>query len=251
MENLEKSLDSLIDELFSEEESEVVEKSMIKDQAPQKETADEAAKMIPKAEKDEARDAGRPKQISSIPQVDTDGKRDGEYDGDIATKNEDAKKKEDSQVQVTAEMKKSISDAEWQEFQALKKAQAEKAQEEALAKARKEQTDLIKSAVMEATSEIRKENEELRKALTEQSELIKSMANKPQRSKAITNIAAVEKFQKSEAPANYSKAEVLDVAESLVKSGKLTMEHVIELEQTGFIYEPEARAALESAVKRR
>lgn len=252
MNDLTKLIDSKIDELFAKSES-----TMMKDQKPAKETADEAMKQVPKAEKDEARGAGRPEQISSIPQTDTDGSRSGEYDADVAKKQEDAKKKEDSQVEVPSQMKKSLTDAEYEEFQILKAEKAAKAQAETLEKARRETTDLIKSAVSEAVAAVKaehaKEVEALRKSSQETADLVKSMANKPQKSKSITamNVAAVEKFQKSEGSNTLSKSEVLDIAEELVKSKHLSMESVIELENTGFIYDPEARRVLESAVKRR
>lgn len=253
MEQLNKSIDALIDELFAEGEP-AVQKSMIKDMQPQKETADEV-KPSEKVEKDEARNAGRPKQISDIPQKDDDGSRDGNFDKDITEKLSDAdgKSKEDNQVKPSSEMvKKSVTDAEWEEFQSFKKAQEASKKTEELRKAQVEQTTLIKSAVNEAISGIRKENEELKKSIQEQNELIKSMANKPQKAKAITNLQAVERFEKSEATSNkLSKAEVLDIAEDLMKSGKLSMENCIELENTGFIYEADARRILESEVRRR
>ncbi len=247
MEELTKSIDSLIDELFAEQE--VVEKSMAKDIKPDL-TADAALKDVPGSENDDTRGAGRPKQISEVPDTDTDGKRTGNYDASIAKENSDAKKKEDKQVEVPEQMKKSISDEEYAEYQALKKAQADKAQEEQLQKARQEQVDLIKSAVSEAVAAVKAENDSLRKSLDEQGELIKAMANKPQKSKAVTGVQAVEKFQKSEGN-TLSKSEVLDVAEDLVKSGKLSMDNVIEIENSGYIYDPEARGVLEREVARR
>lgn len=251
METLTKSIDSLIDELFAEDEK--VAKSMIKDANPAKETADEAVKQAPKAEKDEARGEGRPEQISDVPQTDTDGARSGEYDGKIAKKNEETKKKEDTQVEVPEQMKKAVSEQEWAEYQALKKAKQAAEETETLQKARKEQTDLIKAAVSEAVTSIKSENEELRKSIKEQNDLIKAMANKPQPRKAVTSMQAVEKedFKKSHGSSSLSKAELLDVAEELMKSKKLSMENVIELENTGFIYDAEARHTLETAVKRR
>jgi len=259
-EDINKSLDLLIDELFIEDEEtqkvseEPVEKSMVKDMKQSKETADEAVAQAPKAEDDKKRNAGRPEQISDVPKTDEDGKRSGDYDSDIAKKNEDAKKKEDDQVKPSSEMvkKAAFSDEEYKEYQELKKAKEDSEKEEALKKARAEQSDLIKSAVLEATSEIRKENEELKKSLSEQIELIKSIANKPQKAKAITNLNAVEKFQKSDAQSNFfSKKDVLDIAEELVKSKKLSMENVIELENSGYIYDEEARRVLEAEIKKR
>jgi hypothetical protein len=247
MNDLNISIDALIDDLFAEP----VEKSMIKDANPAKETADEATKQAPKSEKDEARGEGRPKQISDVPQTDEDGKRSGEYDGTIAAPQADAKKKEDSQVEAPEHMKKSVTDAEWEEYQALKKAKTDKEAAETLQKARKEQADLIKSAVTEAIASVKTENEDLRKALKEQGELIKAMANKPQKSKAVTNVNAVEKFEKSRSVDTFSKAELLDIAEDLYKSKKLDMEHVIELDNNGFIFDDQARALVEREAAKR
>lgn len=259
---LQKSIDSLIDGLFAEEapKADKVEKSMVKDMpSANKTTADEAAKQAPKAEKDESRGAGRPEQISSVPQTDQDGERSGQYDGDIAKKQEDAKKKEDSQVEPPKDMKKSWeASAEYQEYISLKKASEANNKAEELRKARQETSDLIKSAITEAvttaTTAVKAENESLRKSLEEQGDLIKAMANKPQRSKAVTGVQALEKSFGGSQPTGsgkLSKAELLDIGEELVKSKQLTMENVIELENTGYIYDPEARGILERAVARR
>lgn len=244
-EDLNKSIDVLIDELFAEP---IAKADMIKDANPAKETADEVMKQVPKAEDDASRNAGRPKQISDVPKTDTDGSRDGNYDGSIAAKQEDAKKPEDSQVAVPTQLKKSLSDSEWDEYQAFKAAKAQ----ETLQKAKLEQVDLIKSAVAEVVAPLKSENADLRKALAEQADLIKAIADAPQRSKAVTNVQAVEKFQKSQSSSNrLSKSEVLDVAEELVKSGKLSMENCIEIENSGFLFDPEARSVLEKEIARR
>ena len=240
-------------------------------------TADEAVNQAPKGQKDEARDAGRPAQISEVPQIDTDGKRAGKYDDDIAQahgaeENEEAKKQADAKRSdqtmgrqeaggAPAGMAKSISESEYAEFQAFKKAQATKAQEEVLRKAQEQNRDLIKSAVKEATSAISKENEELRKSLKETNELVKAMAERPQRRKSIDGLQALEKSQ-SEQPAAgrseaFTKSEMLDVAEELVaksaasKDMTFQLDHLIELENTGFIFDKRARAALEDALKRK
>lgn len=254
-EDLNKSIDSLIDQLFTE--SETVEKAdMIKDDKPQSETADEAKAKIPTAQDDDKRGAGRPKQISDVPKVDTDGKRAKDYDDDIteSKKDSDGKTSEQDQVKPSSEMvKKSLSVEEFEEYQELKKAQLKIIEAEALKKARDEQVDLIKSAVSQAVSKITEENAELRKSLSEQSELIKAMANKPQRAKAVTNMAALEKSSSAPKGNSLSKSDLLDVAEELVKSsrGTFTVEHAIELENNGFIYDAEARSLLEREIKRR
>lgn len=244
------SIDSLIDELFEEQEQDV-KKSMIKDQKPAKETADEAMAQVPGSQDDAARGAGRPEQIADVPKTDQDGKRAKKYDDAIAQAHGAEENKEVDQVKVPEQMKKSVSDSEYAEYQELKKAKAAAQEAETLKKARQEQSDLIKSAVQEAVSSVKKENEELKKAFSEQAELIKAIANKPRQSKAITNVQAVEKFEKSQSSSTLSKSEALDIAEDLAKANKLTTEHVIEMENTGFIYEPEARRIFEAEVARR
>lgn len=246
-EELTKSIDAMVDELFAEQ----VEKSIdiAKDA---KTTADAAVNQAPKAQDDAARGAGRPKQISDVPDKDEDGKRAGEYDASITEKAKEQDQAEASQVKP-GPMMKSISEQEYAEFQAFRKAQEDKQKEETLKKAREEQKDLIKSAVREATSTILKENEELRKSLTETQELVKSMAERPQRRKSIDNIQALEKSQRDEekTETTFSKSEMLDVAEELVmkKSQDFKDDHLIELENTGYIFDVRARTALENALK--
>lgn len=273
---LNKSIDSLIDDLFVDDEdinkseelenteevqvegAEDVEKSMIKDHKPQKETADEAKAQVPGYQDDAARGAGRPKQISDVPKTDTDGKRAKDYDGAIAEKNEDGKKKEDSQVKPPKDMKKSveISEEEYAAFQAFQKSQAEAKEAEELKKAEEKQSDLIKSAVAEAIKPIQEERDELKAALAEQGELVKSIANKPQRKKSVTNVAALEKSgnasqgNQGQASAAELKQIAMDVADELVKSKQLTVEQAIELENTGFIYDQSARRTLEVGVQK-
>jgi len=267
-----KSIDGLIDDLFSEDEA-TVEKSMIKDHKPQDETADEAKAKTPGyGQDDDKRGAGRPKQISDVPKTDTDGKRAKDYDDAIAEKNENGKKKEDDQVTPPKDMKKSDSEeekvilksdeldrtttltkSEWEEFRTWKAEKQELAKSEEMKKAEAAQADLIKSAVLEATKGLKEENDALKKSLEEQGELIKAVANKPQRKKSVTNIEALEKSgskNSNQPSAAEQKAVALDVAEELVKSGKLSLEHAVELENTGFIYDAEPRRVLEVEVKK-
>lgn len=257
--NLNKSIDAYIDDLFAEKP---VEKSLeIAQMASTK--ADDVMKTAPKSQDDASRGAGRPNQISDVPSTDLDGKREGEYDGSIASKQKEDEPKETDQVKMggqdkgeqkkdTGPMMKSISEAEYAEFQAMKKAQAEKQKEEVLRKAKEEQKDLIKSAVKEVTAGIVKENTELKKSLAETQELVKAMAERPQRRKSIDGLQALEKSQSEEqGPTSFSKSEMLDVAEELVmkKSMDFRDEHLIELENTGFIFDKRARETLENALK--
>jgi hypothetical protein len=277
--DLTKSIDSMIDDLFAEK----VKKSDMPDNlnvaGESQTTADAAVNQAPKGQKDEARGAGRPAQISEVPQVDTDGKRAGTYDNDIVAKtpeageeNEEGKKQADAKRSdqtmgkqnkdgegLSVSLGKSISEAEYAEFQAFKKAQAAKSQEEVLKKAKQEQHDLIKSAVKEATSAIMQENATLRKSISETQELVKAMAERPQRRKSIDGLTALEKSQSDapKGPESFSKSEMLDVAEELVMKSQANKdmifrdEHLIELENTGFIFEKKAREHFENALKNR
>lgn len=279
---LAKSIDTLLDEVFSDETStDSVEKSIDISNDSQK-TADEALKKVPAGQKDESRGAGRPKQISDVPQNDMDGRRDSEYDDSISENDgkedepEEAKKQAQSMDQTSeknrmgskpnspkmAPFKKSeeMSEEEYKEFEEFKKAKAEAAEKakesEDLKKAevaKKEQEDLIKSAVKEATNQMVKENEELRKAFNETQALIKAMASQPVQRKSITSIEALEKSDREDAngPEAFSKSEVLDAAMDLVKAGKISDLVVSEIEMTNVCSDPEAKAAIEKHLERK
>lgn len=278
-EELTKSIDALLDEVFSDEVKSVEKSIDIAGDA--KTTADAALSKVPGSQKDEARGAGRPKQISDVPQTDMDGKRDSQYDAAIAQahgaeENEEAKKQAKAIDQCSSEghsaggskapkmapFKKSdgsdLTEADFRAFEAFQKAQAdqaEKAKEEELKKAelknKQDQEALIKSAVDAAvgaaTAKLAKENEELRKSASETNSLIKAMASQPQRAKSITGIEALEKGQSPEekGPESFSKSEVLDAAFELAKSGKIADTIVSEIEMTGRVADPKARAAIE------
>lgn len=273
-EDLNKSIDSLLDEVFGET---VSKGSPLDLAADNKTTADAAVSQAPKMEKDEARGAGRPKQISDVPQVDQDGKRGSEYDAGIAedhgaTEPEEAKKQAKAIDQVSKEghmagkeaapkmapFKKSdgevLSDEEVKEFEEFRKSKAEaaaKAKEaEELKKAEKVKSDqeaLVKSAVAAATASLRKENEELKKSFAETNALIKAMAAQPQRSKSITGIDALEKSERPEdkGPQTFSKSEILDAAMELAMKKSISDSIVSEIEMTGRCSDPSARAKIE------
>ncbi len=263
--NLTKSIDEMIDDIFAKSE----DASNLNVASLASTKADEVANKAPKAESDASRGAGRPEQISDVPNVDQDGKRAGKYDSDIAKKQaeeeaEEAKKQADKnrsdqtmgrQEKDQMPVAKSLSAQEWEEFQAFKKAQSQKAQEEQLRKAQEQNRDLIKSAVKEATASFAKENEALRKSLNETQELVKAMAERPQRRKSVDGIQALEKSQADgdKGQQSFSKSEMLDVAEELVmkKAEGFKDEHLIELENTGFIFNKQARTVLETALKNR
>lgn len=278
--DLNKSIDSLIEDLFSDETvSKAGENFEVANAS--KTTADAAIASAPKMQDDAARGAGRPKQISDVPENDEDGKRDGQYDGSIAAnqgeiENEEAKKQAKSIDQTTSagrmggegpkmkdpRLSKSITDEEYAEFQAFKKAQKEatdKAEElkksEDLKKAddlrKAELANLIKSEIQSAIAPLQKENQDLKKSLTESETLIKAMAGQPQRSKSITGVDALEKSNpESTGPQEFTKSEKLDAAETLVKSGKLPVDAVIELENTGTVYNKQWQDAIAAQLQK-
>lgn len=272
-EDLSKSIDTLLDEVFSDEVNKGSPLDLAQDN---KTTADAAVSKAPAMQKDEARGAGRPKQISDVPQVDQDGRRASDYDASIKERdgkeeeNEEAKKQAQAVDQASgkghvaagaaapkmAPFKKSeeISESEYNEFLEFKKSKAAEVEKVAKAEelrksqsAKKEQEDLIKSAVTQATSQLAKENEDLRKSFKETQDLIKAMASQPVRSKSVTNIEVLEK---STAPENkgqeaFSKSEILDAAFELAKSGKIRDTVVSEIEMTNRCSDQEARVQIE------
>jgi hypothetical protein len=247
-EELKKSIDSVLDEIFAESEViETIEKAdALKQESDTK--ADAAVKKAPKFQSDEDRKAGRPKQISDVPEEDEDGERTGEYDKKITEKAKEESNPEAKQVKESSQVKKSeISEEEFQEYQALKKAKAEK-EVELLKKAEKETQDaLIKSIVEQTASKYEGKLEEMKKTIEEQNSLIKAFAKKPQASKSITNIEVLEKSSKTEKKESeyFSKSEKLDAAEELFKAGKIPMEAVVELENTGAVFHPVYRKLIE------
>lgn len=274
---LNKSIDTLIDSIFSEK----IEKGENFEVAnASKTTADAAVNAAPTAQDDASRGAGRPKQISDVPKNDEDGKRDGTYDATIAQvvseiENEEAKKQSKSIDQTTStgrlgegpkmkdpraggQIMKSISEEEYAEFESFKKAKAdaeEKAKQDELKKAedlkKAEFETLIKSAINQAIAPIKKENEDLKKSLNESQALVKAIASQPQRSKSVTGIESLEKSNpESTGPQEFSKAEKLDAAERLVIKKSIPMDAVIELENTGTVYNPEYRRLIEAELQK-
>lgn len=264
MENeiLAKSIDGLIADIFEEP----IEKS-IDIAGDSKTKADEVVNKAPKGQDDASRGAGRPKEISDVPDTDEDGKRAGSYDSSIAGKQSeddldeaDQVKEGDPKEQKTAASKvvplrKSVEldDAEYAEFQAFKKSQVEAQEQLQKAEQVKEQEQLIKSAVLEATESLQKANDDLHARFEAQEQLIKSIAKAPQRAKSVVGLEHLEKGSDpvSDGPQAFSKSEVLDAAEELVKGGTIPMEAVIEIENTGVVYNPEHKQAIEQHLAQR
>lgn len=264
-EMLTKSIDELVDALLTEE---TIAKgdSFLDIKQDAKTTADAVVNQAPALQDDASRGAGRPKQISDVPKKDEDGSRNGQYDASIteAGKEEDQPEadqvKEMNQIKNTAPtasgkpasapFKKSVEveESEYAEFLAFKKSQEDKKVEE-LRKAEDSKVEtLIKSAVTAVAKKYESEISELRKSAAESERLLKAIAGRPQRSKSVTGIEALEKsFEKSESEkTSFTKSEILDAAEELVKAGKLSSDHVVELEMTGRVYDKNARAIIEN-----
>lgn len=270
MDELTKSIDSLIDDLFAEPVVKAAENFEVANAA--KTTADAAIAAAPKMQDDASRGAGRPKQISDVPANDEDGKRDGQYDASIATaigeeEPEETKKQIKAIDQTSAAGHKgegpkmkdprlSKSDeAEYAEFLAFKKSQAEAKEQEVLKKAedlkKAELETLVKSAVASAIGPVKKENEDLRKSLGESQALIKAMAGQPQRAKSVTGIEALEKSShEAVGPQEFTKSEKLDAAERLVMKKALPMDAVIELENTGTVFNKEWQRSIEAELQK-
>ena len=259
-ENLEKSIDDLLDNLFEEDTTEqAIEKSknaidqivgepkqtkknILATEDPEDE-ADKAANMAPKTKNDD-----RPiDEDSDVPKVDTDGNRAKGYDSvqskasasDVANEKKTIAKSEDK-VTVSKE-----------DFEILQKAKAD-AEAAKEAEANSKQEELIKAMVTEQTSELKKALEDstsLVKALAEENKELKS---RPKVQKSITSIQEFDTIEKSGSVAkSFSKSEMLDAAEELAKSGDIRIDQVIELENNGTIYDPSARQKIEKHLNRK
>ncbi len=273
-EQLNKSIDTLIEEFFAEP---VKKSDDLNVAAASKTTADAAIAAAPGMEDDAARGAGRPKQMSDVPKNDEDGARAKEYDGAISSdlpesENEEAKKQAKSIDQTSSagrmgegpkmkdpRLTKSLTDEEYAEFEAFKKAKAdaaEKAKQDDLRKSeqlKKAETEtLIKAAVETALSPLKKQHDDLKKSYDEQSALIKAMASQPVRSKSITSIDVIEKAKEHIEGENqeFSKSEKLDAAERLVMKKSLPLEAVVELENTGTLYRKDWQQLVEAELQK-
>ncbi len=274
---LNKSVDDLIEEFF-------VESTVVKSGDPlniagdAKTTADAALASTPGSENDN-NNPGRPRQQHTV----SEG-GDASYDGQIASpqseeENEEAKKQSGASTQIseqgrTASNPSSSNDprgpmfksqAEWDEYQTLKnekQAQLKKAEDNKKADDLKksedlrkvEQQQIIQKAVTDAIVPIQKQNEELKKSVESQAKIIKAMSLQPVSAKSITSIEALEKSQDPSStvngPTEFSKSEKLDAAERLVMKKSLPMEAVVELENTGTLYNPAWRALVEQELQK-
>lgn len=256
-EAMKKSIDAMIDEVFAENDD--IEKSIdiAKDSSN---TADEVVNKAPKGQDDDKRGAGRPKQISDVPKSDEDGKRSGDYDKDIKERDgkEEANKevdqvKEKNQVKKseTEEVVEELTKSEKEELEAFRAEKTAKETELKKAEEAKAQEDLIKSIVERTAAKYEEKIEGLQKSLNESNEIVKNMAGKPQRAKSVTNISVLEKSgaDTNTKVENFTKSEILDAATELCIKGEISDTHVIEIENNGFVYDPDVRAKIERKLK--
>ena len=110
----------------------------------------------------------------------------------------------------------------------------------------------IKSIVSQETETLKKSVEDLMKTNQEQLALLKSIGRKPVSSRAITSIEALEKSQNPTIPAEklyFTKAEISDAAYELAKAGTIDSKIVMELEMTGNVSDPQAKALIEKKLQ--
>jgi hypothetical protein len=246
---LEKSLDRLIDEMFMKKSDGMPEPKKAEGN-PQTPELAEKVKTADSGEKpeegEEEKDGtrGRPKDPSKMSDRSADGASSLEYPSSISseapTPAHETTVAKSEKIEITKE-----------EFEILAKAKAD-AKAETLRKAREEQATLIKAIVVEATKEIRSENAELRKSLGETKEMLAKALRQPKQRQSVSAVSALEKSFGDNTPEakkageeKFTKSEMLDAAERLVGAGKIPVEVAIELEDTGFIYNPSHRKALE------
>lgn len=258
-EELQKSLDGLITDYFEKG-------SAVDIYGDASTTADAAVNQAPKGQDDAARGAGRPDQISDVPDKDQDGKRAGTYDADI-TENEGKEDEPEEtnqspsidqnsgtgrikQTPKAPDMKPFKKGEDGMDHQAnyerLLKAEQEQIEEaEALRKSEQE-AEVLQKAVTVALEPLQKAFDEVKAENEELKTLVKSIAKTPQQPRSVTNITTLEKGgQPPVDPENFSKADKLNAAEECVMEKSIPMEAAIELENTGTIYNPEHRRIVE------
>lgn len=244
LEQIKKSAEELIDELFMEEaheEQDVVEKAkedvtqdLIDGKKSKEKPEDCGAKVTladevkpPKPKKDD--EEGRPEQISDVPDVDEDGSRAKGYES-VQKPNSKTPEVSDKGTVVKA------FEVSAEDFELLQKAKAEKTEQE-LKKAKQEQEELIKAEIKAQTESLTNQVEELKKALEDSQKLLKAVAKVPSAPKSITSVAALEKsFTNADdepVAKSWSKADILDACEELCKAEKISVEDVIEFENLG------------------
>lgn len=284
-EELDQKIEQLTDELLKGYSSKKHPKN-INISGDASTTADQAVSQVKKAANDDSRGAGRPKQISDVPDKDQDGKREGKYDATI-TENEDKEDEPDEtkqspsldqvnekghkKVNAKAPDMRPFKKADEKELDELKKSFAlfqkfqefETKAEEKITIPLAEYEELIKAKTKEKEETLSKgeigttQNEELVKSLSaltakfdEQSVLLNKIAKTPTAAKSITNINALEKSIGEEAQeTTFTKSEVADALDELVKANKLPDTAALEYDFMGSLHNPKYRAIVEAHLR--
>lgn len=268
-EALEKSIDSLIEAMLMEKSEDVMSDLIGADkhdgpnpQDPKaaKTTADAALPAEPPTEK-EGR-GGRPAEVHEIREEQGDaneedvgqGKKTKEAKGYDAVQSPAMDPKPETTVSHNpagegSDMSKGRLISE-DDYQFLVKAK-EMLKARQIKKSQEKTETLVKSIVAKETDGLMRVNQALSKKLEETTNLLKSLGSRPRPSKSITSAVALEKSFGSNDPhagegQEFTKSQKLDAAESLMKSGALSMNDVIELENTGFIYDKRKRDLVEA-----
>ena len=256
-EELKKSVDALLDELFEEkvEKSDAIheiigEPKQAKGEQQKAEVNADQVKPDVSSEEDEkaGKKRGRPDDLSQMSMRSPDGESKGSYDASITSPAQVPQHQTTIAKSETSETSKEIEElkAKVEELtKAINAKKEEDAKVEELKKAEQEKADLIKSEVEKATADLKKENDELKKSIQETADLVKAIAKKPKPRQSISSVDVLEKSAPTAEQKHFSKSEMLDAAEQLFKAKKLTDEDVIELEDTGFIYNEDKRRILE------
>lgn len=267
-ESLEKSIDSLIEAMLLEKSEDVMDALVGKpvhddEQNPQdpkaaKTTADAA--LPPETATEHEGRGGRPAEVHEIREEQGDsneedvgqGKKTKEAKGYDAVQSEAKEVHPETTVSHNpagdhADMNKGVLISK-EDYAFLVKAK-EMVKARQLKKSQEKQESLVKSMIAKETEGLVRVNSALAKKLEETTNLLKSLGSRPRQSKSITSASALEKSfsdaRTQDEQTEFTKAQKLDAAESLMKSGEISMNDVIELENTGFIYDPRKRAAVE------
>lgn len=277
-----KAIDAKIDDLFTEEEpvekatekpeddlekgksqmDELIGKEPKKSSAKlplsgdSKQTADEG-ESPKKAKNEEDGERGRPKDPSNMNKRDQYGDAKADYDDDYTAP---AKKPAHETTVAKSEEKPETVTLSKEDFEVLKKAAdaiLAQSKQEKLEKVKEEQVDLIKSAVSDATKDIRDELKKSQEQNDELAKLVKSIGKRPRVQKSISNVGALEKGFVDESGSRssgdqgevFSKSEMVDAAEALVQDGQLRLDDAIELQSTGTLYNAESRAKVEAKLR--
>ena len=206
-----------------------------------------------KTYEEEAGDRGRPAETHYVPDVDDElsdglGYNNVQFEtAKIEDADEESEPHADENDEDVKKVKKGflISKSDYELLLRAKKMM----QKRELEKSMKMQETLIKSVVSNELQSLKHENEELKKMIKETNSMMKSFGSRPQERKSVANVTALNKSfvnrDEIESPQQFSKSEILDATERLVKSGALPVNALIEIERSKHIENPMHRKLIE------